>query len=343
MENHQLETWVLRALQSVEDGLTIEDSRLELKAVFPEPSKAAGQLAGHANASRGEYMLWVIGVDDQSGVISGVADGELQAWLPQVQAHFDELAPALVISMRVPWRGVGVSALLFDTSRRPYVIRDGKRRAVKWRHGDHTADAGRGELLGLLTEAAGTPSFEVLGGELLMFHSRAEPSLNLSVQLYQERRLPDIAVVPYHRARIQVLPNVAPEGPINMELRSLTRVLRSETPNSRRALRSVPYRGGEPPSSTLVAAEQLELDGPARVTLKGSATAPAWLVDNYQDVESWDVEARLPVVDGGTAWVTVRLEGRNVPPDEPGPGEDEPPRPPPSWCWPAEHNEDSSD
>lgn len=122
VKSHELEMWVRRVLEAIKRGQTVEDSRVELKSYFPDAAKAARQLAGHGNASHGEHVLWVIGANDRSGAIAGVDDGELETWLPQVESHFDELAPRLLMSMRVPWEKTQVSALLFEASRRPYVL-----------------------------------------------------------------------------------------------------------------------------------------------------------------------------------------------------------------------------
>ena len=48
-----------------------EDDRIELKGVWPEPSgrRTARQLAGHANAARGERVLWIVGLSEEHGLI----------------------------------------------------------------------------------------------------------------------------------------------------------------------------------------------------------------------------------------------------------------------------------
>jgi hypothetical protein len=53
----------------------IEDDRVELKADWPDAEKAARRVAGHANASGGGSVLWIIGLDEQRG-----ARNNLPAW-----------------------------------------------------------------------------------------------------------------------------------------------------------------------------------------------------------------------------------------------------------------------
>src|SRR5262249_53745692 len=102
----QIETWAIRVIEQVEAKQPYEDARVELKAEWTDPQKAARQIAGHANAARGEPILWLIGVDKDRGV-TGADYNELANWYPQVQSQFDALAPRLV-DVNVPWKGLTV-------------------------------------------------------------------------------------------------------------------------------------------------------------------------------------------------------------------------------------------
>ena len=66
-----IESWALRVLERVGNRQSVEDSKVELKAKWPDPVKAARRIAGHANAARGESILWLIGADEKQGVITG--------------------------------------------------------------------------------------------------------------------------------------------------------------------------------------------------------------------------------------------------------------------------------
>ncbi len=339
MRAAELENWTRRVLEAVGRAQTVEDSRVELKSEFPDAAKAARQLAGHANASHAEHVLWIIGADEEAGTVPGVDHGELEQWIPQLEARFDELPPHLLMSLRVPWKEVYVSALLFDASRRPYVIREGDRRLVKWRRGDHTVDATRGDLLRLLVEEAGTPAFEVISGEIVAYPEHDDPWLDLKLELYQERRLPSVAVCPYHRAEIRLLTNYSENEPVVMELVSLIRNVRSETPTG--SLTFWPTRvarGQPPPTGSLVASDQLEILGPARVSLHARGVLPSWLAKNYEWVDECQARVSLPVVDAATVVIDVTLQGTNTRPPDPKPGQEQRPKADPRWRWPQIHS-----
>ncbi len=87
MRQRDIEVWALGIIRRVEMEQPHEDSRVELKAVWPEDSaKAARQVAGHANAARGEPILWLIGVDEKKGVV-GATFEEITKWWGQVAKY----------------------------------------------------------------------------------------------------------------------------------------------------------------------------------------------------------------------------------------------------------------
>src|SRR2546422_8731131 len=134
----QLEAWVLSVVDRVKRQQPIEDARVELKTEWPEPVKAARRIAGHANASGGERILWVIGADEKKGTVGGAKQEELTEWWPKVRSLFDGIAPTL-ISLAVPAGGITVVGLLFETERLPFVVRNPEGGAitfeVPWRDG----------------------------------------------------------------------------------------------------------------------------------------------------------------------------------------------------------------
>lgn len=62
----EIESWALSVIQQVESRQPNEDARVEMKTNWIEHFKAARQIAGHANAARGDPILWLIGVDQDS-------------------------------------------------------------------------------------------------------------------------------------------------------------------------------------------------------------------------------------------------------------------------------------
>jgi hypothetical protein len=180
MKNEQLEAWVLSILDQVAAGRVVEDSRVELKADWKAPKTAARRIAGHANAAGSDQILWIVGVDEKKGVVP-VGPSDVATWLPQVVAEFEGLAPSLQ-ELVVPTPLDPVVALLFDASRRPFVVKNAAfgqtgggpvSLEVPWRRGTTVQSARRDELLRILIPRQPLPDIELLeaggasGGELL--------------------------------------------------------------------------------------------------------------------------------------------------------------------------------
>lgn len=169
----QLEALTLRTVDQVRAGQPVEDAQIELKRVLPaDPYKAARRIGGHANASRGQPVVWIIGLDEDEGV-TGADKAELSDWWPQVQRYFDDLPPELLLQpMNVPVEGdegerLTVVALAFDTSRSPFVVTaKGQvgpiQREVPYRDATGLRSAKRSDIIRLSTPHAGQLEVEVL-------------------------------------------------------------------------------------------------------------------------------------------------------------------------------------
>lgn len=210
MKPHEIEHWVLKMVERLASGQPIEDSRVELKSAWIPPEKACRQIAGHANAARGEPILWIIGIDEKTGVI-GARQEELSTWYPQVKSWFNGLAPT-ISSLNVPVNDRTVVALLFDTDRAPYLVvnptfgRTGGGPVafeVPWRENNATRTASRADLIKILAPIQKLPVFEVLEGQLVARpESRNnEPFLNwsLDLKLYAETEGLNRLVIPFHK------------------------------------------------------------------------------------------------------------------------------------------------
>jgi hypothetical protein len=154
----------------VVSGQHAEDSVVELKTSWPDPGDAARQVAAHANAAGGADILWLIGVDEKTGVV-GAPDTEVADWVAGLAACFDDAHPRLQRDQNVTIDGNTVVALLFATDRAPYLVRNptfGKQNGgpvrweVPWREGRSTRSARRHELLKVLANVAPRPEIECL-------------------------------------------------------------------------------------------------------------------------------------------------------------------------------------
>jgi hypothetical protein len=222
MKFHEIEAWVLKVIERVNSGQPNEDSRVELKADWPlDMYKAARRIAGHANAARGEPIVWIIGVDQQKGVI-GVGQTELANWYQQIQSQFDEgMAPSMT-DLNIPVSGKTVVALFFETDRAPFVVKSANgsgpiHREVPWREGTSIRSANRADLIRLLSPIQRLPEIEILGCELSIQPSSTvvatkgrllndtKPwNLELTVDLYIVPKCEDRIVIPFHRCQIWI-------------------------------------------------------------------------------------------------------------------------------------------
>ncbi|OHB60512.1 MAG: hypothetical protein A2167_06140 [Planctomycetes bacterium RBG_13_46_10] len=213
---YNIEAWVLRIVDQQKRNQPCEDSRVEMKSRWPDPQKVARLIAAHANAARGENILWIIGIDE-SEVIVGADNTELANWLPTVKACFDGVFPE-VIDLNVPVDEKTVVALLFSTDRAPFVVKNnafGKPDSgpvgleVPWREGRSTRSARREDLIRLLVPISHQPSAEVLSATIKINEPspNSSPSLykwDVNLQLYVAPYGQDRVVIPYHKCEIVI-------------------------------------------------------------------------------------------------------------------------------------------
>jgi hypothetical protein len=162
-----LEAKVLSAVDATRSGASPEDDFTECKATWPEPGKAR-QLAALANKAAGEPVIYIIGVDGETGAVTNPGNLDPADWWPTLEKRFDEVAPEVLRHMSVcVGDGEYVHAYAFDTSRAPYVIvnSDGSRE-VPMRSATGTRSAKRRELLRLLLPSVRVPEATMLSGSL---------------------------------------------------------------------------------------------------------------------------------------------------------------------------------
>ncbi len=276
----ELEAWTLSLADRVRAKQPLEDARVELKSDWPSGiAKTARQLAGHANAAAGESILWIIGLRED-GVI-GASRHELSNWLPQIESQFDGVAPVLLRDLIVPVGDLSVVALLFETERAPYVVKNpaGGRIAleVPWRSATGTHSARREDLLRVLVPTQQLPQCEVLKAELRSGeHSDPikEPTGSaiwmVNVEVYVTPRSRDRVVIPHHRCagRLQVK-HMSESFPIHkIQLAPpRTQVVVGDVGG----IISPPRNRSKTVDST---ATELLVDGPGVMIITGTARAP---------------------------------------------------------------------
>ncbi len=214
MRLSELEAWVLNVISAVERRQPVEDARVELKAEWPPPEKAARRIAGHANAAGGEWVLWIIGVDEDKGVI-GVKKEELADWHSALVSYFDSVTPELT-DLLVPTPSGQVLALLFNGERVPYVVRNpayGQKGSgpvefeVPWRRGTAVRTARRSDLVQILDLVAVLPEVEVLSGHLDLLEKpdkHGKWHLCVYLRTYIIPKGQSQLVIPFHRCVVEL-------------------------------------------------------------------------------------------------------------------------------------------
>lgn len=165
---------MLAIVDRVTAGEQIEDDRVELKARWPAPGhKVARQIAGHANTSAGESLLWLVGVDEGARTVTDPGPQEPSTWWNQTRRWFDDVYPELIDMLVVPvGSGRSVIAVTFETDRAPYLVstESGGRvqREVPWRVGNETRSAHRREILRTLVAQARTPGLDPIAAQITL-------------------------------------------------------------------------------------------------------------------------------------------------------------------------------
>lgn len=278
MRSIQIEAWALEIIDQLHSKSRVEDSRVELKSEWINPQKAARQLAGHSNAARGESILWLIGVDEEKGVI-GASHEELANWYNSVQTEFDGIAP-LLLDLNIPVNGKTIVALYFDTDRAPYVIRNPSfgvekgvaiSHEVPWREGTKTRSATRSELLKILVPNIQLPDVDILSGKLVVSFDNAAGTWNwrLTLRTYITPQIGMSCILPYHQseASFEIL-NQLP-------LTNLT-MIRLFPPYNKHKVGSQSPFAQEPDSLTIGhTQDEAIIEGPGRldITAQGSTEA----------------------------------------------------------------------
>ncbi|KAF1081351.1 MAG: hypothetical protein GQF41_2157 [Candidatus Rifleibacterium amylolyticum] len=222
MKKQEIEFKVLDIIERLEKGQPIEDDTVELKAEWPRDHfRAARRIAAHANAARGEPIMWLIGIDEKKGVV-GADFEELSIWFAKVRSRFDQLLAPNLISLSVPYNGKTVVALVFETERSPFVIRIPDSTGiitheVPWREANSTRSARRSDLIKLLYPTQKKPSLEIIDGKVELQRAIAGISQsgayqwNLSMKVYVVTYSSDTLVIPFHRCEILFRPQGRPD------------------------------------------------------------------------------------------------------------------------------------
>jgi hypothetical protein len=208
MKKQDLEYKILELVDIVKDGKLVEDQTVELKSRIPtNANKTARQLAGHANSARAEGIIWIIGLDEEEGVV-GVDKFEIADWWPSVNKHFSSTKPTLETVAAKEIDKATVIGLYFRTNEAPYLVNNPNggtiAREVPWREGNSTRTARRDDLLRLLVPMQYVPDIDVLKASVDVTCNMREQVITVSCELYIYSSTEYTLTVPYHRCIFSV-------------------------------------------------------------------------------------------------------------------------------------------
>ncbi|MDZ7703049.1 MAG: hypothetical protein U5L04_01020 [Trueperaceae bacterium] len=211
---------ILKQADIVENGQSVEDNRIELKRqVEDDHHKAARQIGGLLNASRGEYVLWIIGLDEKRGVL-GAEQTEMSNWWPKVKRRFEGTPPKLYIISAAHEKG-NLVGLFFETKEIPCIIKnkDESRSEleVPWRDANGTRSAEQSDLRLLLLDIPETPEVEISGGHIT-FHTYDHdhtgkpymlntPIFYFQLELFFKKKKAGTITIPVHRCEVSLMFN----------------------------------------------------------------------------------------------------------------------------------------
>ncbi|MFH1718622.1 MAG: hypothetical protein ABIF19_14805 [Planctomycetota bacterium] len=302
-----IENWALKVIERVISRQPVEDFRVELKSEWPEdPHRAARQIAGHANAARGEPILWLIGIDEKKAMVTGAGYEEISNWKQSIEAKFDELSPVLT-HLNVPYEDKTVVALFWETDRRPFLVKTpGGGQVtleVPWRDACSTRTATRMDLLRLLYPVSKAPAFELIDGHLQIStgerdeYNRPYPPGRLSIDVYIVSGSSERIVIPYHKceANLRFLSTELCLAPKHVWFHS-----------------SYSYPGisifeTRPPSSTVICTgTEAVIDGPGMATI---ITSDLPVSSEQMNLIHGDIEMKIKMLPIGTD-MPISIVGR---------------------------------
>jgi hypothetical protein len=301
MRRIELEAAGLEAVSRVEKGLGIEDARIEAKAEWlNDRFKAARRIAGHANASGGEPVIWLVGLDEKRGVV-GADPGELKGWWEGVRGWFEGgVWPELLLDLAIPLPEGVLVALAFATDRAPYLVRNphhGQKEGgavqweVPWREATAVRTATRRDLIRLLEPQTRRPAADVLDAAVWVTRGYNETTLEWFFEWHAAIRiylvLPVTAMAfPRHLARLDCLFDLSPRS-ITIPIGSFGPLLGSGTSVSRNGIPINSRRMEVSPDDVL-------LHGSGAIELRGGEQS-----DEFALPECMRLRVQLGFVPGG--------------------------------------------
>ena len=215
MKKQDIEFWTSQVIERAQTNQQTEDAFVEFKREWIPPAQVARKIAGHANAARGEPILWIIGVDEKTGNVLGADQNDLADWWQGVKSQFESIYPSMV-DLIVHVQDKTVVALYMETDRAPYVIKNPSggtiNYEVPWREGTSTRTARREDLIKILVPLSRLPEVRFLPNSTLDARLVGTDTVNwsLNLELYLTSLTDDPIYIPNidNKASFALLPTL---------------------------------------------------------------------------------------------------------------------------------------
>ncbi len=215
MRRNEIEMAARRAVERLRQHGKLEDDRIEAKRIWIDAPKAARIIAGHANQARGDWIMWLVGVDEKTGDIHPTTPPDLAEWWPTVKSSFASEPPAMM-HLHIDDGQKAFTAVVFETHAAPYLTKNPKggvpETEVPWREGTSTRTATRANLMSLLAGVEPTLSFETRSASVRRNAEHpGKVEWSAQLQLYVDFAGPGSTYLPFHRASITLFSELGEE------------------------------------------------------------------------------------------------------------------------------------
>jgi len=198
-------------IEMVKNNRPVEDDYVEIKRHVHDPFKIAQRIGGHANAARGEEILWIIGLDEHTGEIYDTNLGELTVFIAAINKYFDDITPKINI-LNIVYEGKSVIALNIETNRSPYVVKIQPEDKylpefyLPWRQGTGHRAAKREDMFKVFLEESFRPELEKMadGGYLNYTNNTKQSKVFIHGRLYYYVTPKNETFIPYHRSNVEI-------------------------------------------------------------------------------------------------------------------------------------------
>jgi hypothetical protein len=213
-DNVHIDAWVADVVQKIGKLAFQEDDRVEVRPEWPTNHyESARTIAGLVNASGGQEVLLLIGIDpEKNPPFTGCNPSEPENWLPTVMKYFiGGAAPPTYRLTQQTFEEFTCAAIVFDSMDAPFLVKNPEHGISKghvidseipWRCGAGARSARRSEILSLMHRYSHRPHFELVRSQASLGpdpNGAGRSRLNIILTIYAMSGNADPIILPRHR------------------------------------------------------------------------------------------------------------------------------------------------